>query len=390
MSKLLDIVKKEIISEQVSVDEKWSEKYKKSINCSNPKGFSQRAHCQGKKKRKVNEDSPENNNKSVKDTTEPQKFPISAKKLKELINYHYPFCSNTNDKTTPCIGKINDDNCQTDEGVIYGLYSEKNLNLSDSDWSVVNRFDTNSSVHKGIWNIYKKDKEAKSSFRGWVIDNGKELFNGKYTGELVNLNKSTIEKGYKSESIAKKIIEDKFKPQSIKQHCAGDMRDRKFGQDLDVVINGISHYFQIKPLSSNVTIKKIVTGLDSYYEIPSYHKSSKYQEQYVDVIFYVDESNGEFVMFMNDEQKISTTVKKDYSGPPFIIRYYEEPISTNIDIETITSNPSRERKQFTHKKEDMLKMYDEKIKQLQDMKDKLLQSESTKYNYKKWLNESQF
>ena len=30
--------------------EKWSEKYKKTINCNNPKGFSQRAHCQGKRK----------------------------------------------------------------------------------------------------------------------------------------------------------------------------------------------------------------------------------------------------------------------------------------------------------------------------------------------------
>ena len=30
--------------------EKWSEKYKSSINCSHPKGFSQRAHCAGKKK----------------------------------------------------------------------------------------------------------------------------------------------------------------------------------------------------------------------------------------------------------------------------------------------------------------------------------------------------
>jgi len=29
----------------------WSEKYKKSIDCDNPKGFSQRAHCQGKKKK---------------------------------------------------------------------------------------------------------------------------------------------------------------------------------------------------------------------------------------------------------------------------------------------------------------------------------------------------
>ena len=30
--------------------EEWSQKYKNSINCSHPKGFSQRAHCAGKKK----------------------------------------------------------------------------------------------------------------------------------------------------------------------------------------------------------------------------------------------------------------------------------------------------------------------------------------------------
>jgi len=35
--------------------EGWSEKYKKSIDCDNPKGFSQRSHCQGRKKR-VDED----------------------------------------------------------------------------------------------------------------------------------------------------------------------------------------------------------------------------------------------------------------------------------------------------------------------------------------------
>ncbi len=32
------------------VMEKWSAKYKSSINCANPKGFSQRAHCQGRRK----------------------------------------------------------------------------------------------------------------------------------------------------------------------------------------------------------------------------------------------------------------------------------------------------------------------------------------------------
>jgi hypothetical protein len=32
------------------INEGWSQKYKKSINCSHPKGFSQKAHCAGKKK----------------------------------------------------------------------------------------------------------------------------------------------------------------------------------------------------------------------------------------------------------------------------------------------------------------------------------------------------
>jgi hypothetical protein len=39
---------------QEFVTEKWSAKYKRSINCSNPRGFSQRAHCAGRKK---NEDT---------------------------------------------------------------------------------------------------------------------------------------------------------------------------------------------------------------------------------------------------------------------------------------------------------------------------------------------
>jgi hypothetical protein len=32
------------------LDEKWSTKYKRSIDCSHPKGFSQKAHCAGRKK----------------------------------------------------------------------------------------------------------------------------------------------------------------------------------------------------------------------------------------------------------------------------------------------------------------------------------------------------
>ena len=39
------------LREQIAtLKEKWSAKYKRSINCNSPRGFSQRAHCQGRKK----------------------------------------------------------------------------------------------------------------------------------------------------------------------------------------------------------------------------------------------------------------------------------------------------------------------------------------------------
>jgi dephospho-CoA kinase len=44
------VAKDWIASQKPQVTEKWSKKYKRSIDCSHPKGFSQRAHCQGRKK----------------------------------------------------------------------------------------------------------------------------------------------------------------------------------------------------------------------------------------------------------------------------------------------------------------------------------------------------
>ena len=36
-----------------NIEEKWSNTYKKSISCSNPKGFSQKAHCAARRKRRA-------------------------------------------------------------------------------------------------------------------------------------------------------------------------------------------------------------------------------------------------------------------------------------------------------------------------------------------------
>ncbi len=50
---------------KTDVKEGWSDKYKKSIDCDNPEGFSQRSHCQGRKK-KMNEETDKKNKGSGK------------------------------------------------------------------------------------------------------------------------------------------------------------------------------------------------------------------------------------------------------------------------------------------------------------------------------------
>jgi hypothetical protein len=42
----------ELFQHAALLAEAWSKKYKRSIDCNNPKGFSQRAHCQGRKVKK--------------------------------------------------------------------------------------------------------------------------------------------------------------------------------------------------------------------------------------------------------------------------------------------------------------------------------------------------
>ena len=49
------------------MNEEWSNDYKKKIDCSNPKGFSQKAHCAGRKKRQAGKDTK---SKPVKENME--------------------------------------------------------------------------------------------------------------------------------------------------------------------------------------------------------------------------------------------------------------------------------------------------------------------------------
>lgn len=69
------------------INEKWSEKYKRSINCSNPKGFSQRAHCAGRKK---------NTNEGGWDSTATQSTVIRPSTVKAAMSTMEKFVSDFN------------------------------------------------------------------------------------------------------------------------------------------------------------------------------------------------------------------------------------------------------------------------------------------------------
>ena len=81
------------ISEENSLLEKWSQKYKSSIDCDNPKGFSQKAHCDGKEKNEevVHEGAIPAKEKTVtvKHKTSGKELVVTAQKAKELKQQDY-------------------------------------------------------------------------------------------------------------------------------------------------------------------------------------------------------------------------------------------------------------------------------------------------------------
>lgn len=70
------------------LEEEWSEKYKRSIDCKHPKGFSQKAHCQGRKKNEeiqLNEKCWEGYTQKGMKTMFGKKYPNCVKKTNEEV-----------------------------------------------------------------------------------------------------------------------------------------------------------------------------------------------------------------------------------------------------------------------------------------------------------------
>jgi hypothetical protein len=217
------------------------------------------------------------------------------------------------------------DVCQTKEGVI-GPKELAHPGEEQYNWSIVNRFDTNSAVHNKIKEIHSQSGD-KGNVYTWVTNNAVDLFtpNGKYINDLVRENLRTYIRGEARERQAINILSDKLPNITLQKFCSGAKEDFSKGKDLIVTLpNGSSFSTQVKPFDTKMSRRWTDPEGTVYYKIKSTsYNPSQYKPKDVQVIMFVDEE--QFIIFANEKNRI---VKdgRDYA------RFYEEPLITNFDF----------------------------------------------------------
>lgn len=138
------------------INEKWSQKYKRSIDCNNPKGFSQKAHCAGRKKSEML--NPPNYLRNVGNV--PQNNPDGEHRFKK----------GKDQKET--IMKLKEFIRQAIQEVItedkINLFVEKNVPTDPAKWSYYKsqakkKFDVYPSAYANGWAA----KQYKAAGGGW-------------------------------------------------------------------------------------------------------------------------------------------------------------------------------------------------------------------------------
>jgi len=179
------------------VAEEWSKKYKSSINCSHPKGFSQKAHCAGKRKHNESHDTMEmvctecgmcethgNNLIEIKQRLDAKCWSgkhkegtkikggvrvnncVPNESVKESLRpgeYHV-WTVHFNDSTT---GKIRVPSDEYDDDLIKAHYAKKGKTVVkiDHDWAVHSKY--NESVN--YWHKLQQDRDQRQHARAYSL-----------------------------------------------------------------------------------------------------------------------------------------------------------------------------------------------------------------------------
>jgi hypothetical protein len=142
------------------VDEKWSQKYKDSINCNNPKGFSQKAHCQGRKKE--NKEATGAGSAGGFETT---MFEISKKEMQEECwkGYKQVGGKMKNGKMVPnCVKESKEEYCDSCDSVKSKCVCGKTKKVETKE--ATSSTSSGSFVTNSVWakSTNKKDWRGKS------------------------------------------------------------------------------------------------------------------------------------------------------------------------------------------------------------------------------------
>jgi hypothetical protein len=269
-----------------------------------------------------------------------------------------------------------DNNCETGEGVIRAY---PHL-AGEDEWSILNRFDTNTKVRDRIKQIFLEKNPGQeltsSSLIDFIENNKKELFNGDYTDELVELNRVTIESGNRNEIFAIDVLKKYFGDRAIvKRFCSGDLRDTLKGMDLSVEVGGNIFHIQVKPFEE---IKSYIDeeNAETYFQLKTYYNPSKYSEKNVDIIFFINFNTQKYILFANNKSYI---VAKSTTS----VAFYEPYLLTNIEFNTQYKKRKQSKNKQTKKDyvKDLFKVNIRKLKDLEFKKEaleKLIQKEKKK------------
>jgi hypothetical protein len=269
-----------------------------------------------------------------------------------------------------------DDNCETGEGVIRAYAHIP----GEDEWSILNRFDTNTKVRDKIKQLFTAQNPGQeittSSLMDFIENNKKQLFNGDYTDELVELNRTTIESGNRNEKFAIEILKKYFGDRAIiKRFCSGDYRDTKKGMDISVEIGGNSFHVQVKPFED---IKSYIDeeNADTYFQVKTFYNPTKYSEKNVDIIFFVNFESQRYILFSNNRSKI---VAKSNNS----VSFYEPYLLTNIEFKT--QYKKRKVSKIKQTKKDFVKdLFNANMRKIKDLEfkkealEKLIQREKKK------------
>lgn len=215
--------------------------------------------------------------------------------------------------------------CETNIGVINIFpHSEQDV------WSVLNRFDTNTTVKKkltDLYTTYSRTKHSEQNFQKWLEKNKMKLFGptGKYTQQLVDLNLGTVRSGNVNEEFSVKVLKERFPNSNIKRYCSGDIRDTRYGIDITIEHPERNINIQVKPFKEVNSF--VEPDGDTFFEVISYMTASRYAQNRVHVFMFVNPEKNDFILFKNLKNKIGQMA-------PNRIRFYEPPLYTNMSFET--------------------------------------------------------